>query len=91
MFQQDGAPCHTAKSVTQWLRDCEVDFISNWPSNSPGINPTEYLRSILKQQLQGMDTSSVLKLEAAIWEEWDNFNHKLFKNLTELVHSQLKE
>lgn len=29
VFQQDGAKPHTAKSVTQWLRDCEMQFIED--------------------------------------------------------------
>lgn len=27
VFMQDGAPCHTAHSVTQWLQDCEINHI----------------------------------------------------------------
>ena len=38
ILQQDGAPAHTTKSVTQWLRDYEVPFIDNWPGNSSDIN-----------------------------------------------------
>lgn len=38
-FMQDGAPCHTAKSVKLWLDDCEVNYFKDWPGNSPDINP----------------------------------------------------
>ncbi|MPC57053.1 hypothetical protein E2C01_051023 [Portunus trituberculatus] len=27
----------------QWLTDCEVPFIGDWPDNSPDITPTEIL------------------------------------------------
>ena len=43
VFQQDGAKPHTARSVTQWLRDCEVHFIHDWPGNSPDLNLIENL------------------------------------------------
>lgn len=84
VFQQDGAPCHTAKSVTQWLSDCEVNFISDWPSNSPGLSPME------KRRLQGKDTSILTKLETAIKEEWLNFNHNILENLVNSLPSWLK-
>ena len=34
MFQQDGAPPHTAKLVTSWLEDCQVGFTKDWPGKS---------------------------------------------------------
>lgn len=39
IFMQDGAPCHTAKSVLKWLTDCNVKFIRDWLGNSPDFNP----------------------------------------------------
>ncbi len=38
---QDGAPCHTAKTVVTWLDDCMVNYFKDWPGNSPDINPIE--------------------------------------------------
>ncbi|KAG7177856.1 Transposable element Tc1 transposase-like 1, partial [Homarus americanus] len=34
LFMQDGAPCHTAESVIQWLKDWEVPFFNDWPGTS---------------------------------------------------------
>ena len=87
VFQQDGAPCLTAKSVTQWLSDCQVNFISDWPSNSPDLSPIQNLWSIIKQ---GKDTSTLTKLETAINEEWLNFDHTILKNLANSLPSRLK-
>lgn len=91
VFQQDGAPCHTAKSVKQWLCDCEVDFIKDWPSNSPDLSPIENLWAIMKRRLQGKDTSTLAKLEAAIKEEWLNLDDTILQNLANSVPSRLKE
>lgn len=33
-FQQGYTPCHTAKSVKPWLKDCEVDYTGDWPGKS---------------------------------------------------------
>ena len=66
LFMQDGAPCHTAKSVKQWLGDCEVDYIKDWPGNSPDLNPIENMWGLMKRKLLEVDTSWVPRLIAAI-------------------------
>ena len=82
VFQQDGAPCHTAKTVTTWLDDCQVPFIKDWPGNRPDLNPIENLWWIVKQDLPGKDVSSVPKLEAAIRDSWANIPLQTLRNLT---------
>ena len=90
VFQQDGAPAHTAKSVTQWLRDCEVPFIDDWPGNSPDINPIENLWAIIKKDLQGKYLSSVPRLEVEIRECWENIQADTLKNLALSLPNRLK-
>ena len=43
-FQQDSAPCHTAKIVLKWLNISIPHFWSPWfwPGNSPDANPCDY-------------------------------------------------
>lgn len=81
VFQQDGAPAHTAKTITTWLQDCQVAFIKDWPGNSPDLNPIENLWHIVKQDLQGRDVSSLPRLEAAIRESWANIPLQTLRNL----------
>lgn len=42
----DGALFHSAKSVKQWLRDCFVPFLEDWPVNSLDLNRVENLWAI---------------------------------------------
>lgn len=91
VFQQDGAPCHTAKLITTWLNDCQVNFINDWPGNSPDLNPIENLWSIVKRKLQGVDISSVPKLEAAIREAWSRIDPTLLHNLATSLPRRLQE
>jgi len=44
VFQQDGAPAHTAHQTQDWLTANCTDFITKdqWPPNSPDLNPLEY-------------------------------------------------
>lgn len=44
IFQQDGAPAHTAKLAQDWIATNCNDFIGKdeWPPNSPDLNPLDY-------------------------------------------------
>lgn len=90
VFQQDGAPAHTAKSITTWLDDCRVSFIKDWPGNSPDLNPIENLWHMVKKDLQGKDVSSVPKLEAAIRVSWANTSPQHLHNLATSLPRRLK-
>ena len=41
VFQQDGAPVHTANIVQAWCRENFPDFLDKtlWPPSSPDVNP----------------------------------------------------
>ena len=51
IFQQDGAPCHTAASSLRWFRDQGVRVLPNWPANSPDLSPVEQIRAIMKRYI----------------------------------------
>jgi len=38
IFQQDGAPCHTARQCKKWFQDNNTE-LRTWPGNSPDLNP----------------------------------------------------
>ena len=44
IFQQDGAPAHTARQTQQLLQRDSPNFITKeeWPPNSPVLNPLDY-------------------------------------------------
>ena len=43
VFQQDNARPHVAHDNIQFLRNNNIDFIDDWPSKSPALNPIEHL------------------------------------------------
>jgi hypothetical protein len=42
LYQRDSAPCHEARSVREWFVDNKVPE-TDWPTQSPDLNPTEHL------------------------------------------------
>lgn len=90
ILQQDNAPCHTAKIVKEWLRSSEVDYISDWPTQSPHISPIENLWGIVKAKLRQEDTSTIPKLEAALRKVWSGIARSTAENLADSVPDRLR-
>lgn len=66
IFQQDGAPCHTAKSVKAFLQRKKIPLLP-WPGNSLDISPIENLWMIVKRRIaQRKPTSKTALIEALI-------------------------
>jgi len=47
IFQQDGAPCYTAKKCKKWFTENNIEVL-DWPGNGPDLNPIENLWSWLE-------------------------------------------
>ena len=69
IFQQDGAPCHTARRTTQWFEDNGVEVMP-WPGNSPDLNPIENLWARLKKLVVQQKPSNRNELIACIIRSW---------------------
>jgi len=43
-FQQDGAPAHTVRNTTDYLKKEKIHFfeLNMWPPNIPNLNPVDY-------------------------------------------------
>ena len=54
VFLHDRAPCMSSQDTQDLLRDNAIDFFDNsqWPGNSPDLNPTENLGAIVKQRVE---------------------------------------
>ena len=90
IFQQDGATCHTAHIIGNYLDSIKISYIKPWPGNSPDLNPIEHVWAEMKRLLQGRDTSSIPKLEAEIHNIWLNLDRDYLKTLIDSVPDRLQ-
>jgi transposase len=70
-FQQDSAPCHTARVVKAWFQQKQINVLP-WPGNSPDINPIENLWQIVKMKLAALRITSAEHLKQEITRIWNS-------------------
>lgn len=87
VFQQDGAPCHTARRSMAWFQDKNIDVLE-WPGNSPDLNPIENLWARLKKLVALKKASNRTELIQYIIDAW--FHVITPEHLGQLVDSMPK-
>ena len=50
LFMHDGAPCHRAKAVKEWLDKHNIPIMT-WPGNSQELNPIENVWKLMKDKV----------------------------------------
>jgi len=50
IFMQNGAPCHTAKRVKEFLVQKNIKFLP-WPESSLDLNPIESTWELVKREI----------------------------------------
>ncbi|KAF2358831.1 hypothetical protein FHG87_010412 [Trinorchestia longiramus] len=72
VFQQDGAPAHTAKTVQEWLGS-NMNFWSKdfWSPRSPDLNPLDYsVRTHIESKACKVHHNSVEELKYSVNRSW---------------------
>ena len=82
IFMQDGAPCHSAKSVQKWLSD-NIPFWPKemWPPSSPDLNPLDFSIWAYVQARACAVQHNIDSLKAAIIKEWNNLSQDYIKTV----------
>ena len=75
VFQQDGAPSHTARETVAFLKEKCPDFIApgEWPPCSPDLNPIDYfVWSAMEEKVyRGDRIQNVEDLKTRILQAWE--------------------
>ena len=89
-FQQDGAPCHTAKLTTDALQKANICVLPR-VAQSPDLNPTEHLWNHLANKLDEMRPTSLQDLKEKIFSAWERIHPDFSKKLVESMLSRVCE
>lgn len=95
IFMHDGAPCHTAKSVTKFLEEKNIKTLP-WPGNSPDMNPIENLWAIVKKKLKKYNITNkndLIERLLQIWHHDDEINSNcqtLIQSMPRRIESLIK-
>lgn len=96
IFQQDNAPCHTAKRCKEWFDTHGVKVLS-WPAQSPDLNPIENLWHQIKLLVtKDKPTTKVTLIEAIVkaWyrlvttERLENLVNSMPRRCRAVIHSK---
>jgi transposase len=91
MFMHDNAPCHTAKKVSKFLKEKDVDVIT-WPGNSPDLNPIENAWKVMKSRVRRLATSNLEELKKEIVRVWiEEMSPEYFEKLSDSMPRRLEE
>jgi hypothetical protein len=78
VFMHDGAPCHKAKSITEFLAEKDAKTLP-WPGYRPDMNPIENLWRTVKKRLKKINITTKVQLIEnliQIWHRDDEIKNK---------------
>lgn len=85
VFMQDGAPCHTARSVKTFLQLNNIPLLS-WPGNSPDMNPIENVWELVKREVAKEAITTKTRLIEKIIHVW-NHHPRMQETVQECINS----
>ncbi|GFT95496.1 transposable element Tcb2 transposase [Trichonephila clavipes] len=71
IFMQDGAPCHTARSIKAFLAEQNISLF-DWPGNSPDMNPIENIWELMKREVDKDVIANKTQLLERIIHAWNH-------------------
>ncbi|XDV38987.1 hypothetical protein PO909_008291 [Leuciscus waleckii] len=92
-FQQDNAPCHKARIISNWFLEHDNEFtVIKWPPQSPDLNPIEHLWDVVERELRALDVhpTNLHQLQDAILSILANISKECFQHLVESMPRRIK-
>ena len=89
IFQQDNAPCHTAKVVKEWTEANGMKILS-WPGNSPDLNPIEHIWDHIARQLAKQKFRNAEELLNNLKVEWKKIPLPILEKLIDSMPQRIE-
>ncbi|MCI4388573.1 hypothetical protein PGIGA_G00087550 [Pangasianodon gigas] len=93
LFQQDNAPCHSAKIVQAWFEEHDKEFrVLTWPPNYPDVNLIDHLWDVLDKQVWSMEAPphKLHDLKDLLLTSWCQIPQHTFRGLVESMPWRLR-
>ena len=89
IFQQDGAPAHTARSIKAWFDENDINVLP-WCARSPDLNPIENLWAWMDRKLIKSQLTSIEELKIEIERLWQEVPREFCMNLIESMPKRVR-
>ena len=90
IFQQDNAPCHRTKIVSEWLESKNIERLT-WPPNSPDLKTIENLWSWLDKEISKKAPRSLEELHNILPAILGNVFKHILENLIDSMPNRINE
>ena len=90
-LQQDNAPAHNSILSKTWFSENWLEFLENWPPNSPDINIIENVWSLLKKRVSQRHPKNIEELWAFCQEEFERIPLEYIQNLYSSIPDRLNK
>merc|ERR1711888_455579 len=91
LIMHDGAPCHHAKAVKEWLDRYNIPIMT-WPGNSPDLNPIENVWKIMKDKVmnygQNISIATLVNTIKKVWTQ--ELTMSYFKKLSDSMPDRIR-
>jgi transposase len=91
VFLMDGATPHTAEDTIDFLRAKGIEYLHDWPPNSPDLNPIENLWAWLKRQVYADHPRTLAAQIASLEAAWDRVPARMLRKLMRSFNKRLKK
>jgi len=80
------------EAVQNWINNNNIKILSNWPSQSPDLNPIEHLWDELERRLKKREIhlKNSQELEITLQEEWSNIPEEVYNKLIESMPRRIE-
>jgi len=88
---EDHAPCHSTQNVREAKERLGIKTFTNYPSNSPDLNPIEGVWSFWKDRVRARNPQTLVQLRVYCEEEWRHLTVPIIRKYISSMPTRLNE